>query len=504
MNNTFKDTAQVISYVDEKAEALKQEILNAPDIERLANKTFYLSPNGLDTNDGRTPETAWLTIDRLNDAELTWGDTVYFERGGLWRGEVVCRKGVTYAAYGTGEKPKIYGSPEDGADPAKWTLVNKERKIWKFHTELADVGLIVFNHGEFHSSKALPDYINGKYYVRNDNLIEFKTEFFIDEQLNKDLMLFSDCSNELTAQGVPAVGRKTSKGSLYLRCDKGNPGEIFSSIEFCTRPNIFSMCDNSGITVDNFCLKYCGGIAVGGYHSMNITVTNCEIGWIGGSIQFYHNNGKAVRYGNGVEVAANCYNYVVDHNWVYQNYDAGISYQAGEATINIIDYNVRFTNNLVEYCTYGIEYFLGACKNPNIRNLQDDIEFSNNIIRYSGFGFGEQRPDKKTSAAIKTWPSHANDSEDFVIKNNIFDRSRYCLINLMAFKDEWIPKYENNIIIQTENTDAYLGWYKTEDVKVRLEFDKLDVSETKRYIACLGSDIYVSQKDWLYDLQQES
>ena len=503
MSNTFENTTQAISYVDEKAETLKQEILNAPDIERLAKRTFYMSPNGSDSNDGITPETAWVSIERLNEAELSWGDVVYFERGGLWRGEVACRKGVTYAAYGVGEKPKIYGSPEDGADPSKWTLVNKEKNIWKFHREFPDVGLIVFNHGELHSSKALPDYIDGKYYVRNDNLMDFKAEFCLENQLDKDLMLFSDCSNELTAQGVPAVGRNTSKGLLYLRCDKGTPGEVFDSIEFCTRPNIFSMCDNSGITIDNFCLKYCGGLAIGGYHVMNITVTNCEIGWIGGSIQFYNANGKAVRYGNGIEVAANCCNYIADHNWVYQNYDAGISYQAGTTSVQVIDFGVRFSNNLVEYCTYGIEYFLGVCRDTNIRNYQKDIEFSNNIIRYSGFGFGEQRPDKKTSAAIKNWPSHANDAEDFIVKNNIFDRSRYCLINLMAFNSGWIPKYENNLIIQTVNTDAYLGWYKTEDIKLRLDFEGIEKPETKKYIDCLGSDIYTSEKDWLYEIPEE-
>lgn len=135
-----------------------------------------------------------------------------------------------------------------------------------------------------------------------------------------------------------------------------------------------------------------------------------------GSIQLYHDNGKAVRYGNGIEVSANCYNYIADHNWVYQVYDAGISYQAREGITQCMDYLVRFTNNLVEYCIYGIEYFLGACKDTNISSYQKDIEFSNNIIRYSGFGFGEQRPDKKTSTAIKTWPSHANDSEDFILK----------------------------------------------------------------------------------------
>lgn len=504
MNTSFKNAEQTIYYVDSKADALKKEIINAVDIERVFNRTFYISKDGSDVNDGITPETAWLTIERLNEAELTYGDIVYFERGGLWRGEIICKKGVTYAAYGEGDKPKIYGSPEDGADPAKWTLVNKEKNIWKFHVELADVGLIVFNHGEFHSTKALPDFINGKYYVRNDNLIEFKTEFFIEDQLDNDLMLFSDCSKVVDSKNIIKISDKKNTGSLYLRCDKGNPGEVFDSIEFCTRPNIFSMCDNSNITIDNLCLKYSGGHAIGGYNAMNISVTNCEIGWIGGSIQFYHDNGKAVRYGNGIEVAANCCNFTANHNWLYQIYDAAISYQGGKGFFQTVTFGVRFTNNLVEYSTYGIEYFLHANRDVSVRNFQKDIEFSNNIIRYSGFGFGEQRPDKKTSAAIKTWPSHANDAEDFAVKNNIFDRSRYCLINLLAFKSEWIPKYENNLIIQTINTDAYLGWYKTEDANVRLNFAKIDDSEAKPYIECLGSNIFAVESDWLYDIPEEN
>ena len=52
----------------------------------------------------------------------------------------------------------------------------------------------------------------------------------------------------------------------------------------------------------------------------------------------------------------------------------------------------------------------------------------------------------------------------------------------MAFKSSWIPEYEDNIIIQTTNTDAYLGWYKTNDIKVKLDFDRINEPETKKYI----------------------
>lgn len=53
------------------------------------------------------------------NGRLKSGDAVFFERGGLWRGYLDCAEGVTYSAYGQGEKPRIYGSPENGADPNK-------------------------------------------------------------------------------------------------------------------------------------------------------------------------------------------------------------------------------------------------------------------------------------------------------------------------------------------------------------------------------------------------
>lgn len=493
----------VIKDTDSKAEALKQKILDESDKEIFAVRKFYISNSGNDTNDGTAPETAWKTINRLNTAKLSAGDAVFFERGGLWRGEILCRTGVTYAAYGNGVKPCIYGSPEDGAGSEKWILTNAEKNIWKFHKKLYDVGCIVFNHGEEHGIKALPDYINGKYYVRDEKNIEYKTEFNINVNLDKELMFFSECSAVKYPNGNISIADGKNVGDLFLKCDKGNPGTVFNSIEFLTRPNIFAICDNSNVTIHNFCLKYCGGHAVGGYNCMNTTVSGCEIGWIGGSIQSYNTSGRPIRYGNGIEIAANCCNYIAEYNWLYQIYDAGITYQAGKSDVQIVDYGVRFSDNLVEYCTYGIEYFLGSNRQTDVKNFQRDIEFKNNIIRYSGFGFGEQRPDKKTSAAIKTWPTSENCAESFTVTNNIFDRSRYCLISLFAAKPEWLPQYENNIIIQTEGTEAYLCAYKAGGGMIMLYTNEIANPELEKYFKLLGSDIYLTEKDWLYDLPEE-
>ena len=47
----------------------------------------------------------------------------------------------------------------------------------------------------------------------------------------------------------------------------------------------------------------------------------------------------------------------------------------------------------------------------------DNIAVKNNIFRYSGFGWGTQRPDKGSGSHVKSW-EHYNKAFHFVIENN--------------------------------------------------------------------------------------
>lgn len=49
---------------------------------------------------------------------------------------------------------------------------------------------------------------------------------------------------------------------------------------------------------------------------------------------------------------------------------------------------------------------------------------------------------------------HYNQAYNFVIRNNIFDRSDANLINVVAAKPEWLPKIENNTYIQYLDADG--------------------------------------------------
>jgi hypothetical protein len=98
-----------------------------------AGRTFYVdSVKGQDRSDGRAPDRAWRSLERVNTAPLQPGDTVRFRCGGQWRGSLLPASGdetapVTYASYGEGEKPLLLGSlPRSRAQD--WVQVSE--KIW--------------------------------------------------------------------------------------------------------------------------------------------------------------------------------------------------------------------------------------------------------------------------------------------------------------------------------------------------------------------------------------
>jgi hypothetical protein len=76
----------------------------------------HVSPQGNDANDGKSPAKAWKTVVKVNATTFQPGDQILFERGGEWRESLkasssgAAGKPIVYAAYGTGTKPKFWGS----------------------------------------------------------------------------------------------------------------------------------------------------------------------------------------------------------------------------------------------------------------------------------------------------------------------------------------------------------------------------------------------------------
>jgi hypothetical protein len=404
-----------ISDVDALAASLKNEILNSQTELSVTGTSYYVSNSGNDSNSGRSPSEAWATLSKVSETEYSNGDAVFFERGETWRGQLITKGGVRYSAYGEGSKPKIYGSPQNYSVKEKW-LETEIPNVYVYDEALEnDAGVLVFNEGEAHSVKKV---------IGIDGFSGTASE------LKNDLEMYHDLSAK----------------RIYLYSDSGNPADRYSSIEFCLWGHIIRTKGND-IHIDNLCIKYGGAHGVAAGTIIGLKVTNCEFGWIGGSL---HPGGEyaTTRYGNAVQIWGGCKNYYVDHCYIYQVYDAGITHQWKNTTSTqpVIMENVTYSNNLIEYCIYSIEYFLNQANSEN--DLMKNILIKNNICRYAGLGWGWQRPNK-VAMHIQGWRSR-NPSENYIVTNNIFDRSRDRLIFIGAEKKASLPTMQNNIYIQNK------------------------------------------------------
>lgn len=451
----------------------RDEILEAKDELKITGTAYYVSNDGDDSNDGTSPEKAWKTVDRVNGTWLLPGDGVFFKRGDLWRAaRVKTKSGVTYGAYGEGEKPRFYGWIENLASPELWEQADEQHNIWKYVKPITDAGTLVFNGGEKHSRKLIPSYRNLKFMCRDDET----RDFVMVNEMTKNLDIFWKYDAVLEygeSKGekfpVPKMYGEGIEGDLYLRCDEGNPGDVFDSIEAVARYTAFSVSGSENVTIDNICMKYLlfgvqgGGLSVDGLH-----VSNCEIAWIGGNIQHYAGTdpnypqgtrGSVTRFGNGIEIYGGCKDYEVKNCYIYESYDAGITHQVNTTQKRTMT-NVRYTDNLIEKCVYGIEYFLDQ-RDGESESYMDDIEMSGNIIRLSGYGWGQQRHNTDTPALIKGW-SYTNTASNYSVHNNIFDRSAYRMLHLVAKKDEYCPEMYDNTYIQ--DMGGMIGQYGGNEV----------------------------------------
>ena len=418
-NTAILYNKQTSSY-DSQAETMRQNILNTKDQVKpsTTGKTYYVSYKGNDKNDGLTPATAWRSTTRVGKDPYAFsnGDVILFERGGVYRGKMKLWKDVSVGAYGSGPKPALYGSLQNYADESLWKETST-KNVWQLDVgkDTPDVGMIVFDHGK-------------------DVAAEGK-KCASPYKLTKNFDFYHN----------------VNRGRVELYCDKGNPGKIYSDIEVCSRGNVIG--DNGAavqnIRIDNLCIKYTGSHGIGfgnaGSSSMkNITVTNCEIGWIGGSLQ-----NESVRYGNGFEVYGAVDGLLFENNWVYMCFDAGYTNQGGSCT----QQNITVRNNLIEYCNYNIEVFVDKTNGKII-----NTKYENNMLRFAGYGFGTSTASRFGSnnwltSSFRGMQNTMNCTNVYV-QNNILDTSWRTLVVSAYCDGKKGPLFKGNTWVQHNDTNS--------------------------------------------------
>jgi hypothetical protein len=442
-----------------KAEERKQAILNSPTTVTVTGTKYYVSNSGDDNNDGLSSDKPWATLEKvrwaLDNHVIKNGDGIFFERGGLWRGSIMCWgvDGVTYSAYGEGEKPRIYGSPENGAGEAKWSLWYDKKgvKIWKFYKDISDCGGIVFNDGKSYATRVF-SYWNGKQAL---SCKDYKTKFNIAAELMYDLQFYStfDMSKYQIPYGVHDVD---SNGPIYLRCDKGNPGVLYKTIEFQSSVQPAAgytgiIYGGNNIVIDNICVMYRSTMGLDRSGGNNITYQNCEVAWVGGgshiigagaasdepwlsaySEPFVPTSGEGIRLEGNNNKALN--------NYVHDCFDGGITVEFDyfDTAWNCNGMTIR--GNLIERCVSGVligEHYEDTEAGNAGKIKFSGIDITDNYIMYSGYGWSSSKHyhtwiDKMYDGNAITWWEGPLWNNGGTVSRNVLYKAKYSLVQFGA------------------------------------------------------------------------
>lgn len=416
-----------------QVEQRKSEIINSPTAivksneyiqgETYTGTAYYVSNNGDDADDGLSPETPFATMERLQEVEFEFGDAVFFERGSIWRKAmlpqtIINTEGITLSAYGKGEKPKFYGSPENGGGAENWELYfegENGEKIWKYKNEMTDCPAIVGPDDTLIAKRDLAYWDGESYLVYEDisqpyNMIEQlkNRELFIDLPYEKSQVpehLFIERWDDELQQHIYLTG------PLYVRLDEGNPGELYDSIEFLAA---YALSDGLAeyTTIDNFDISYSGGsVVLGGSYlgdsKDHITCQNSVVGWVGGHVQFYDKStvpDHGIGYGHDIiekqddpveiipkgdafidgggfntngsyETIRNCY--------AHHCFQEACTLETFADDTETCQY-VTIENNVVEYCVMGMPVY-NWDPLPREEHLFSNVLSTGNYVMYSGF-----------------------------------------------------------------------------------------------------------------------
>lgn len=437
------------------------EIRNTETTVEVAGTKYYVAMDGDDANDGLSPEKPWKTLNKVTNASLKEGDGVFFKRGDIFTGQLAAKSGVTYSAYGEGEKPRLYAAEENAADASLWVKTDAEN-VWMYNKDCdLDIGNIVFD-GKTNARKIYQSLeSDGKKLDYNT-----KREFNTWKDIKDDLSFFH-----------------ADDKRVYLKCVAGNPGEIYDEIRLVPKVSILRITTNNNVTVDNLHFEY-GNFGVSMGSSKGNTVQNCEFRWIGGCIMMGPLEYSVQRtfptpYGNAVELYGEAQDYTIDNCYFYQIYDAAMTHQ-GNSTGNIEIKNVRYTNNVVEKAVYAVEVFYGESKNTADKRSFTDTYVENNILRMGG-GFGHMaRPDGGVTALIRNGGIFSNVT-NYIVRNNIMDRSLTKIVQAANDGGSKIQFFDN-IYVQKQNEMfcARLGknYYADENLGFNLSATSTETNPT--------------------------
>lgn len=492
--------------------------------ETYTDTAYYVSADGSDGNDGLSPETPWRTLRKVCSEAGGWGypgvlkagDAVFFRRGDVFRFDVdmeertlqVQTSHLTFSAYGEGAKPVITGSSESGVGAKKWILVDEDKttgaKIWQFYKDLRDVACIVLNDGEI-ITKRVYEFHDGEKYESCDCDIYLGNAAPGEGVKRKGVLLspLESLTEDMTiiSRPVPEIpGTKyEGTGPLYLRCDRGNPGELFDSIEFSEieRMALISPSGAADTVLDNISFR-CNGncyIRPVGEPSANIAVRNtviqnCEFAFGGGSVTYYavDEQGGAIPYvmGDGI------YNIVQDATIRNNYFHDALSGTCGFETPNndgsfppFTGYYHVLDNVMVNTLGLRLDSTFGPLQNLSSVVIRGNRIWNTGRMDNGGYFYSE-------GALFLT----QNNYGEFIIEDNVFygtenGHTSNGILNFVISRDLTrivMPSCANNTYIQ--HRGRYFMYFLSENSAWTIDDSDL-MYMVRRYLRDTTSEFYV-------------
>ncbi len=437
------------------------------------NRTYYVSSkNGNDSNNGTSSSTPFKTLDKIASTNLKSGDVVLLERGSEFRlsGTFSLKSGVTYSAYGTGDKPRVLAGV-DASSPSQWSAVSGCPGLYVFNQAFdsgQDIGNIVFNDGEMYGQRVIKQFTSDKLFeAGRDKIVGNGRDFWeldIEKYEFKDYTDILDIVNDQKAAGKNPdliyfhYWKEYTGGNnkVYLYSAKGNPGDLFESIDLCKRGNVIWVeYSYKDITLDNWALFYGGSHGVGASSCSNLTVRNCEIGWIGGSIQYITpSTNVLVRFGNGIEIYGEADGFYAYNNYVYQCFDCGPTVQwQGKLTDDddgiVLQKDVEFYDNVL--FDSALEVWLSTTSEITDTSYAKLIncKMYNNLVKGGGYGFAGYNHQKNEPCQFYGGGTTKAPYVNCVMENNKFWGSKVNVLkaNPTSMVDGQGFAWKNNLIV---------------------------------------------------------
>jgi len=198
-----------------------------------------------------------------------------------------------------------------------------------------------------------------------------------------------------------------------------NPAKAFNSVELALTRHIVNQSGRHDITYDGLAVRYGAAHGFGGGNTQRITIRNCDLSWIGGGLQYWKTNDKGIRYpvrfGNAIEFWGGASDHLVEHNRIWEVYDAALTNQGNGDDSHQI--NITYRDNVIWNAEYSFEFW-----NRPASVITSNIVFEFNTCVDAGFCWSHTQRPNRNGAHLMFYHNPSKTSA-FIVRNNIFCRS---------------------------------------------------------------------------------